>query len=341
MNSGARTLKTIKTLQQMVKLIDPIMIQYLKNGADRNFIPIINYQVKTGGKRVRAALTILCCQACKGRIKDSLIPAAMIELIHNYSLIMDDIIDHGDLRRGLPTVRAKYGDPQALLAGMFYREIIGEMALDSTQPKEIHPLMVNAIKVTIEGERLDILCEQAGRYDQYMIKNRYQDVTPKLYFKIIKKKTAELIKAACMAGAISAKASKSYRNAIANYGEKIGLAFQVIDDFLDIFGEETGKQKGKDIIEHKLNNAAIVYALSDMDKKQRRRFVKILQKKELTKSNIGEAMTILESTNTKGNVLQLANDLINDAKKSLKVLPESSAKDDLEELADFVAARLY
>ncbi|OGD53238.1 hypothetical protein A3K80_04785 [Candidatus Bathyarchaeota archaeon RBG_13_38_9] len=325
----------------MARLIDPVMIQYLKNGADRNFVPIVNYQVKTGGKRVRAALTILCCQACKGRIKDALIPAAMIELIHNYSLIMDDIIDHGDLRRGLPTVRAKYGDPQALLAGMFHREIIGEMALDSLQSKEIHALMVNAIKVTIEGERLDILCEQAGRYDQYMLKNRYENMTPKLYFKIIKKKTTELIKAACLAGAISARATKIHRNAIAKYGEKIGLAFQVIDDFLDIFGEKTGKQKGKDIIEHKMNNAVIVYALSDMSQKQRKRFIKILQTKRLTKDKIREAMDLLESTNTKVKVLQLANDLVVDAKKSLKVLPESSAKNDLQELADFVAARLY
>ncbi len=78
-----------------------------------------------------------------------------------------------------------------------------------------------------------------------------------------------------------------------------------------------------------------------MDKTQRRRFVKILQKKELTKNNINESMKLLESTNTKIKVLQLANDLVDDAKKSLKVLPESTAKKDLEELADFVSARLY
>ncbi len=325
----------------MARLINPIMVQYLKKGADRNFVPIINYQVKTGGKRVRAALTILCCQACKGRIEDALIPAAMIELIHNYSLIMDDIIDHGDLRRGLPTVRAKYGDPQALLAGMFHREIIGEMAFNTSQSKEIHALMVNAIKETIEGERLDILCEQAGRSDPYMLKNRYQNITPKLYFRIIKKKTAELIKAACLAGAISARATKIHRNAIANYGEKVGLAFQVIDDFLDIFGEKTGKQKGKDIIEHKMNNAVIAYALLDMSQKTRKSFMKILQTKRLTKEKIGEAMNLLESTNTKVKVLQLANDLVADAKKSLEGLPESPAKNDLQELAEFVAARLY
>ena len=90
-----------------------------------------------------------------------------------------------------------------------------------------------------------------------------------------------------------------------------------------------------------MNNAVIVYALSDMSQKQRKRFMKILQTKRLTKDKIREAMSILESTNTKVKVLQLANDLVADAKKSLKSLPESTAKNDLQELADFVAARLY
>jgi geranylgeranyl pyrophosphate synthase len=90
-----------------------------------------------------------------------------------------------------------------------------------------------------------------------------------------------------------------------------------------------------------MNNAVIVYALSDMNQKQRKRFIKILQTKRLTKDKIREAMNLLESTNTKVKVLQLSNDLVADAKKSLKVLPESPAKSDLQELADFVAARLY
>lgn len=328
-------------LRDAARAVDPIMLRYLSKGAERDFRPIVAHQVKTGGKRVRPALTLLSCQACGGRLADALLPAAMIELIHNYSLIMDDIIDHGELRRGRPTVRAKYGDTQALLAGMFHREVLGEIAQNSPQPKEMYALLVNAIKQTIEGERMDILCEQSSTDDQYVAKHRYTKVTPELYFKVIKKKTAELIKAACLAGAIAARARESHLEAISTYGERVGLAFQVIDDFLDIFGQETGKQRGKDIIEHKLNNAVIVYALPEMSFKERNRLTRIIEAKELDQAALKQALELLESTGARTKVLRLAKRLVKDAKRSLEALPETSAREHLAELADFIAARLY
>jgi len=332
---------TIEVLREMAKAVNPVILRYLKRGSEKSFIPIVSYQVRTGGKRVRSTLALLSCQACGGKFEDALLPAAMIELIHNYSLIMDDIIDHGELRRGLPTVRAKYGDAQALLAGMFHREVIGEIAYDSSKTREMYALLVNAIKETIEGERLDILCEQSGREDQYMITHRYTSVSPKLYFRIIKKKTAELIKAACLAGAIAADATEPQQEAISRYGEKVGLAFQVIDDFLDIFGEKTGKQRGKDIIEHKLNNAVIVYALQEMSPQERSQLVRILRTKEIGQAQLKQAMKLLESTGARMKVLKLAKELVDDAKKSLAILSETPSKQALVELADFVAARLH
>ena len=336
-----RALTITQVLRETARAVDPIMLRYLSKGAGRGFRPIVAHQVKAGGKRVRPALTLLSCQACGGRLADALLPAATIELIHNYSLIMDDIIDHGELRRGRPTVRAKYGDTQALLAGMFHREVLGEMAQNSPRPKEMYALVVNAIKQTIEGERMDILCEQSGRSDHYIAKHRYTRVTPELYFEVIKKKTAELIKAACLAGAIAARARKPYLEAISTYGEKVGLAFQVIDDFLDIFGQETGKQRGKDIIEHKLNNAVIVYALPVMGFQERNRLMRIVRAKELDQAALKQALGLLEATVARAKVLRLAERLVKDAKRSLESLPETSAREALAELADFIAARLY
>jgi len=336
-----RALTITQVLRETARAIDPIMLRYLSKGAGRDFRPIVTHQVKTGGKRVRPTLTLLSCQACGGRLADALLPAATFELIHNYSLIMDDIIDHGELRRGRPTVRAEYGDTQALLAGMFHREVLGEMAQNSIRPREMYALVVNAIKQTIEGERMDILFEQSSRSDQYTAKHRYAKVTPELYFKVIKKKTAELIRAACLAGAIAARARKPYLEAISTYGEKVGLAFQVIDDFLDIFGQETGKQKGKDIIEHKLNNAVIVYALPEMSSQERRRLMRIIKAKEPDQAALMEALELLESAGARAKVLGLAKGLVEGAKRSLEVLPETSAREALAELADFIAARLH
>ncbi|MGQ9542868.1 MAG: polyprenyl synthetase family protein [Candidatus Bathyarchaeia archaeon] len=330
----------INILNQAARVVDPIILKYLKKGATRDFLPILIYQVKAGGKRVRPALTLLSCQACGGKLKEALLPAAMIELIHNYSLIMDDIIDHGELRRGLPTLRAKYGDTMALLAGMFYREALGQIAQDSPNPRQMHELLINTIKQTIEGERMDILFEQSGRNEHYIIEHRYSDVQPKLYSELIRKKTAELIRAACVAGAISANASEPYCNAISKYGEKIGLAFQLIDDLLDIFGEKTGKQKGKDIIEHKLGNAVIVYALQELNTSQRAILLQTLRTK-VTQHSLEEALNILESTKAKFRVLELARRYVSRAKESLKVLPETEARENLSDLADFIVTRPY
>ena len=330
-----------QVLDETSRAVDPIMLKYLKGGSAKDFLPIVTHQVEAGGKRVRPTLTLLSCQACGGRREEALLPAAMIELIHNYSLIMDDIIDHGEVRRGMPTVRARYGDPQALLAGMFHREVLGEIAQDSSCPKEMHDLLVNAIKQTIEGERLDILCEQGGRDDPYLIRHRYTTVTPELYFKVIRKKTAELIKAACLAGAISAHAGETHQQAISRYGEKVGLAFQIIDDYLDIFGQKTGKQTGKDIIEHKLDNAVIVYALLEMTPKHRSKLMSIIQTRRIDRVKLRKVMGLIELTGTRAKVQELAKDLVEDAKKSLRMLPETSARKALEELADFVSGRVY
>ncbi|HID16787.1 TPA: polyprenyl synthetase family protein, partial [Candidatus Bathyarchaeota archaeon] len=253
-------MKKMNSLISLGRLVDPIILSYLKEGAEAKFLPILKHQILTGGKRIRAALTILSCEAVGGERERALKPAAVIELIHNYSLIMDDIIDHGEVRRGRLTVRAKYSDAMAILAGMFYREVLDELVDDCPNPERMRGLMVNAIKETIEGERLDILFEQAGREEPYVRKFRYKRVPMRLYFKMIGKKTAALIKAACLAGGLSAEASSEDLETLGEFGWKIGLAFQVIDDFLDIYGEKTGKQKGKDIIEHKLGNAVILFA---------------------------------------------------------------------------------
>src|SRR6266702_4773158 len=117
---------------------------------------------------------------------------------------------------------------------------------------------VKTMKEIIDGERLDLLLEQAGRTDPYLVKNRIFDPTFRSYLDMVGKKTASLFKAAGQIGAYAAKAETPVVSALGTFGWKAGLAFQVMDDVLDICGEKTGKQQAKDIIEHKLGNAAIL-----------------------------------------------------------------------------------
>jgi geranylgeranyl diphosphate synthase type I len=317
------------------------MNRFLSSEVNRDFAPVVTYQVEMGGKRVRSALTLLCCEAAGGELSKALLPAAMIELIHNYSLIMDDIIDRGMVRRGKPTVLAKHGETMALLAGMHYREVIDEIVNECSKPDEMRAIMIDAIESTIEGERLDVLFEQAGRDGSYFRRYRSKTVSIDSYFDMIGKKTASLIRAACVAGAMAAGAQDTVKDWLGSYGWKVGLAFQVVDDYLDVFGEKTGKQRGKDIIEHKLGNAVIVFALEELEKEKKSRLLKILRTKSISSTLLKSALKILEGTTAREKTYDLGQKLVDEGKKSLENVVESNARTSLLELADFVGNRLY
>jgi len=331
----------IDSLSRAGRDVDRVIFQYLKRGASVDFLPVVRHQVEAGGKRVRSALTMLSCEAAGGDRPAALRPAAMIELIHNYSLVADDIIDRGEIRRGLPTVRAKYSDAMALLTVMHYREVLDEIANDCPRSDEMRKLMVKTIKATVEGERLDILFEQAGRDEDYIVKHRCKSVSWDLYFEMIGKKTATLIRASCLAGCLAASASDDATEALAGYGWKIGLGFQVADDFLDIFGEKTGKEKGKDIIEHKLGNAVIISALDELSDSKAKDLLAILRSSRVNEPKLREAMRLIDATSAKTRTYRLAEKLVNEGKGKLRILPASSAKTALVQLADFIATRVY
>ncbi|MEM2901752.1 MAG: polyprenyl synthetase family protein [Candidatus Bathyarchaeia archaeon] len=321
--------------------VDPVIMEFLERDADPDFIPVLRHQIESGGKRVRATLTLLSCAATGGGLKDGLIPAAMFELVHNYSLIIDDIIDRGEVRRGLDTVRKKFSDPMALLAAMFYRETLDEMAEAAHPSTEFRRLMRETIKELIEGERRDILFEQAGRESPYIESLRTSDVSFEGYLDMIGKKTAALFKASCLAGGYASKAPQPILDALKEFGWKIGLAFQVMDDYLDIFGEETGKEKGKDIREHKLGNIAIINALNELEGEERKVLKEILSKQQVTNMDVAKALTLIGKTSSKSKTVELAKRLVLDGKTSLKTLPETEAKADLLAIADFIHERLY
>ena len=180
-----QSMNILDELKRIGSQIDPLIESFLVKGVSQEFQDVVLYQVKTGGKRVRPALTILSCEACGGNLEDALPVAAAIELIHEYSLIFDDIIDRGEVRRGKDTLRKKYGDVTAILAGLHYREVISDLISMSKHPLEVRKLLSQTIKDIIEGERLDILFEQAGREDPYILEHRRYNVSFEDYLKMI------------------------------------------------------------------------------------------------------------------------------------------------------------
>jgi len=303
---------------------DPAILDAIKRGAPSEFRPALSYHFEVAGKRMRAAMVVLSCGAAGGKVERAVKPAAVVEMIHNYSLVMDDLIDQGEVRRGRPTVRVVMGDSIALLVAMFYRELLDDLIANSPASVEIRKTAVKTMKEIIDGERLDLLLEQAGRTDPYLVKNRISDPTFKTYLDMVGKKTASLFKAAGQIGAYAANAETRIANALGTYGWKAGLAFQVMDD-----------------IEHKLGNAAILVALRFLARKDRQELKRIIASERVSKQMVKKARDMVNKTPAEEECREIAMKYLEDAKTSLSVLRPSPFKDALSDLADQIVARSY
>lgn len=333
----------LQVLGDIGSRVDEKMLELLAVGASKDFQEVVFHQVQAGGKRIRPALTILFCEAAGGTFENALSTAAGIELIHNYSLILDDIIDDADVRRNLPTTWKKFGLNFGILASTHYREAIEEAVLQSPNPLAISRIVADTIRELVEGERLDVLFEQLPGTEEYTEKHRYRDVTLEDYETMIGNKTAALIRAACETGVICANGSTELQRAARDFGWSAGIAFQLADDILDLFAEETklGKKSGKDIYEHKLGNTVILNALPLLSDKNRAFLLKILRSEKPTDDEVRKVIALLQETKASQIVEKQAAQLVNDAKNALAKFPNKEKAKLLATLVDFIYQRSF
>jgi geranylgeranyl diphosphate synthase type II len=203
----------------------------------------MKYALTMGGKRIRPLFVLLACDMF-GENAERSIPAALaIEVFHNFTLVHDDIMDVAPLRRGMETVYKKWDQNIGILAGDAMLAKAFELLMDSDQ-KHIKPLVQLLSRVAIEvceGQQLDMNFE------------RMDNVSIPEYLNMIRLKTAVLTASALQAGAIVANAGEKDQQEIYSFGENLGIAFQIKDDILDVYGDEDkfGKKKGNDIITRK------------------------------------------------------------------------------------------
>ena len=202
----------------------------------------IAYELSLGGKRIRPVLMLMAYNIYKDKIEDALYPATAIETYHNYTLIHDDVMDRASIRRGKPTVCAKWGDTAAILSGDTMLVLAYEFL--SHVPAEKLPRVLSLFTET---------AKEIGDGQQYDLDFENRDnVTEEEYMEMIRLKTSVLLASALKMGGILADAPESDLQNLYSYGEKMGLAFQLQDDLLDSYGDERlGKKIGGDILEGK------------------------------------------------------------------------------------------
>jgi len=277
----------------------------------------------TGGKRLRPVLCLLCCEAVGGRAEDALPTAISTELIHTFTLIHDDMMDDDKLRRGVDSVHVAYGKTTAVLAGdlLFAKsfEICDEMAAK---------IMAHAASEICEGQELDMSYEKRNF------------VSGEEYMKMIQKKTASLIEASTMSGAVLGNASGDEVEKMAKYGRSIGLAFQIHDDLLDLTGDEEkiGKPVVSDIVEGK-KTLIVVKALEFLDENKKEDLLEILNKKNNSDSDIKKALKLINSCGAIDYCKTIEKELIEDSRHALAQFPDSGAKQDLLDIAGFIIRR--
>lgn len=287
---------------------------------------IVKYVVRNPGKRLRPMLVLLAAQACGGVNDRSFVGAAMVELLHTATLIHDDVVDQSMERRGFASINAVWKNKVAVLVGDFY---LSRGLLTAVENEEFDFLRITSVTVKrmSEGELLQIQ------------KSRQLDIDEETYYRIISDKTASLLSSCCEIGAVSATDIPERRQALKSYGEAVGMAFQIRDDIFDYLSRSSfiGKPVGNDIKEKKLT-LPLIYALARADKKEVKEIMKIIK----GKPSSSETMRVVEFVTNKGGIdyaERKATMFIQEAKRALELLPNSVAKQALQDFADFTLQR--
>lgn len=203
----------------------------------------ITYTMDLGGKRLRPVLVLMACDAVGGDINRAITPAIGLEMFHNFTLLHDDVMDKADIRRGKPTVHVKWDDNTAILSGDAMLTMATQLIAQA--PADVMPQVMDLYNRTAmeiyEGQQYDVDFETRG------------DVTVDEYIEMIRLKTSVLLGCACKMGALIGGADEATAQLFYKVGENLGLAFQLQDDMLDVWGDEAtfGKAIGGDIMNNK------------------------------------------------------------------------------------------
>lgn len=275
--------------------------------------------MKAGGKRLRPALVLVTSRAGEPGRTETDLAAAAVELLHLASLYHDDVIDDTKMRRGAPSVHSKWGNEVAILAGDFL--FASGSLLGARAGAEAPAILARALADVCEGQIAET--ERVGDPSR----------SASQYVETIRRKTAALFRAACELGALTSGADDIVRERVVDFGENLGLAFQVVDDLLDFVGDPrvTGKTPGTDLREG-------VFTLPILIANQRD--PAIAAELEPGKRELGRVLPMLESTGALDAAFDQARFYVDQASDSLSQLPDSEWRSVLETISEGVLAQV-
>ena len=286
--------------------------------------------LSNSGKQLRPLLALLLARACSDhRISEATVRyAAAAELLHNATLLHDDVADNSAQRRGVPTIMSLMGPSVSVLVGDYWLVKAMELILGSSEgDHQVIKIFSKTLSDLAEGEMLQLQKAQNG------------DTSEEDYLRIIYSKTASLFEAACVSAAISVNASEEFKKAAKDYAVALGIAFQIKDDILDYSGTESvGKPLGVDILEQKITMPLLGAMKNAPDEEPRMRaLVKgIVDHLE----NRDEIVAFVKSNSGLEYAMEQLDKYVSQAVEALSVLPLSRERELLEELAYFTAKRV-
>lgn len=288
---------------------------------------LMRFIIKRKGKQMRPMFVLLCAEIAGGIRENSYRAASLIELLHTATLVHDDVVDNSMIRRKFFSINALWKNKVAVLVGDY---LLSKGLLLSLENDDYQILKITsrAVKEMSEGELLQ------------MEKARKLDIEEDTYFEIIKGKTSSLLSAACSAGAFSATDNVEITEFFRQFGEYVGIAFQIKDDLFDYGQDNVGKPTGIDIKEKKMT-LPLIYTLQNADRSIKRKIIYIVKNQNTDKEKVNEVISYVHQSGGIEYSVKRMNEYRDKALTMLEQYPDTDAKKALIELVNYVIDRKY
>ena len=325
-------MKVSNSIKKNAEFVNKFLKKEL-NGDPKQLYDAASHLIIHGGKRLRPYLVLKSCQMLGGKQSDAISAASAVEMIHNFTLVHDDIMDNDEMRHGVTTTHKKFDIPLAILAGdvlysKAYNTISSKSKLSSNYTTE---LVSKLSKACIK------ICE--GQVDDIKFAENKKIPTEKEYVKMIEKKTAVLFEVSCAMGAICAKRKQKDVKNLSAFGRNLGIAFQITDDLIGIIGDSkiTKKPVGNDIREGK-KSLPIILAIKKARDQNRAKIMRVFGNSGASKQQINLAVNVIRSLGVEKEVRDIALKYAQRAEKSISSYT-GSAKNEMAGLLNFVTKR--